>query len=332
MYIRRTVVSNMLTTGQVISGPLKGHNGFVFTVTYSPDGKHIVSGSSDSTICIWNVETGHMVSRFLKGHNDSVWSVAYSPNGKHIVSGSSDKTICIWDAETEKVVSGPLKGHNGDVFSVAYSPDGKHIVSGSHDKTILIWDAETGQVVSGPLKGHNGPIRSVTYCPDGNYIVSSSSDNTICIWDTNTGVVSNDQFHTVTCFLDNKDIVSSSGKEHLLVDMVVKHKCNHQNYTSPPTTQPNCHSCTWGFTNDSRLSSGWISGPNSELIFWVPHRNRDALLIPSIIHKLGVPVPTKIFFDQFVQGDLWTECLTQHWPKYLSYMSSFQPFTPHFCY
>ena len=151
--------------GQEINWPARmsvfeGHNSYVFSVACSPDGKHIVSGSHDNTICVWDAEMGQVVTGPLKGHNGSVQSVAYSPDGKHIVSGSDDKMICVWDAETGHVVTGPLKGHNDSVLSVAYSPDGKNIVSGSHDNTICVWDAETGQVVTGPLKGHNNSVWS----------------------------------------------------------------------------------------------------------------------------------------------------------------------------
>ena len=40
---------------------LTGHSGSVWSVAYSPDGKHIVSGSWDSTVKVWNVATGKEV-------------------------------------------------------------------------------------------------------------------------------------------------------------------------------------------------------------------------------------------------------------------------------
>jgi len=242
------------------------------SVAYSPDGQHIVSGSDDNTVIIWDARTGKVISGPLKGHTGSIFSVAYSPNGKHIVSGSDDTTICVWDAETGQLVSGPLKGHKGSVFSVAYSLDGKHFVSGSLDNSISVWDADPG----GLLDEHNGSVSSVTYSPDG------------------------------------KHTTSHSNQEIPHIHMVIKPKCHHQYHSTLPTGQPHCWGCTWGFTDNSMLSNGWISGPNSELIFWVPHRNRDALLIPSMIHKLGVPIPTKLIFSEFYHGISWKKCLTQN--------------------
>ena len=41
---------------------LRGHTNFVTSVAYSPDGKHIVSGSEDLTVKVWDSQTGKEVS------------------------------------------------------------------------------------------------------------------------------------------------------------------------------------------------------------------------------------------------------------------------------
>jgi WD40 repeat protein len=41
---------------------LRGHSSEVTSVAYSPDGKHIVSGSWDKTVKIWDAATGEKVS------------------------------------------------------------------------------------------------------------------------------------------------------------------------------------------------------------------------------------------------------------------------------
>ena len=165
---------------------LQGHTSSVYSVGYSLDGRHIVSGSHDKTIRVWNVTTGECVAGPFLGHEDSVWSVAYSPDGRHIISGSDDKTFRVWNATTGECVAGPFLGHEHSVTSVVYSPDGRHIVSGSGDKTIRIWDAITGQCAAGPFHGHTDFIWSVAFSPDGRHIVSCSSDRTIKIWKTDS--------------------------------------------------------------------------------------------------------------------------------------------------
>ncbi len=65
-------------------------------MSFSPDGKRIVSGSQDKTVKVWDAQTGQETLT-LKGHSDLVTSVSFSPDGKRIVSGSGDKTLKVWD-------------------------------------------------------------------------------------------------------------------------------------------------------------------------------------------------------------------------------------------
>ncbi|KAJ7824136.1 WD40-repeat-containing domain protein, partial [Mycena leptocephala] len=166
---------------------LQGHDGEVNCIAISADGAHIVSGSRDKTIRVWDARTGEAIMQPIKGHTGSVSFVAFSPDGARIVSGSWDHTICVWDSRVGKAVMEPIQGHTGFVQSVTFSPDGEHIVSGSDDSTIRVWDARTGEVVVEPIQGHTDPVKSVAFSPDGECIVSGSDDKTIRVWDARTG-------------------------------------------------------------------------------------------------------------------------------------------------
>jgi WD40 repeat protein len=114
------------------------------SVSFSPDGKRIVSGSEDKTLKVWDSQTGQEKLTF-KGHSEPVSSVSFSPDGKRIVSGSgrvASGEIKVWDAQTGQETL-TLTGHSDWVESVSFSPDGKRIVSGSLDGTVKVWDARS---------------------------------------------------------------------------------------------------------------------------------------------------------------------------------------------
>ncbi len=158
---------------------LKGHQGWVWNVNFSPDGKMIVSGGADGTVKLWNLDGTERAT--LKGHQDTVSSVNFSPDGKTIVSGGADGTVKLWNLDgTERAT---LKGHQDTVSSVNFSPDGKTIVSGGEDGTVKLWNLDGTERAT--LKGHQGIVWSVNFNPDGKTIVSGGSDGTVklTVWD-----------------------------------------------------------------------------------------------------------------------------------------------------
>ena len=206
---------------------LTGHTDWVWSVSFSPDGRTIASGSRDDTVRFWDVETGEHI-RTLTGHTSVVWSVSFSPDGRTLASGSDDNTVRLWDVATGTPIR-TLTGHTGSVESVSFSPDGRTIASGSSDRTVRLWDVETGDayphahraygwglecsllvpmvalsqvgVVTAPcvsgmrrrasISARSQGIRvwsmSVSFSPDGRTIASGSYDNTVRLWDAETG-------------------------------------------------------------------------------------------------------------------------------------------------
>ncbi|MBE2218582.1 MAG: hypothetical protein IAE90_10280, partial [Ignavibacteria bacterium] len=78
-------------------GSFKGHTDWVTSLTFSPDGNYLVSGSEDETIRVWDVKTKKAI-KILKDHQDNINSVVFSNNGKFLASGGDDGRVFIWDA------------------------------------------------------------------------------------------------------------------------------------------------------------------------------------------------------------------------------------------
>uniref|UniRef100_A0A3P8UAR3 Notchless protein homolog 1 n=1 Tax=Amphiprion percula TaxID=161767 RepID=A0A3P8UAR3_AMPPE len=74
---------------------LRGHVGSVYQVAWSADSRLLVSGSSDSTLKVWDVKTGKL-NMDLPGHADEVYAVDWSPDGQRVASGGKDKCLRIW--------------------------------------------------------------------------------------------------------------------------------------------------------------------------------------------------------------------------------------------
>jgi WD40 repeat protein len=123
---------------------LKDHSSWVMSVSLSPDGKYLATGSSDNKAKIWDLKTGK-VALTLEGHSDGISSVAFSPDGKCLATGSSDNMAKIWDWKTGEVILA-LEGHSNGISSIAFSPDGKRIVNWvlrQHDQNLGL---ENGQI------------------------------------------------------------------------------------------------------------------------------------------------------------------------------------------
>ena len=162
-------------------GILWGHIGQVQSVSFSPDGRTLVTaGSIDGTIRMWDVDTLTEIT-ILRGHTGWVNSVSFSPDGKTIVSGSNDHTVRLWDVDTQTEVAN-LEGHTDAVNSVTFNPDGKTIVSGSDDTTVRLWDFAT-RTGMGILTGNDSyAVNSVSFSPGGKTIASGSDDGTVLLW------------------------------------------------------------------------------------------------------------------------------------------------------
>jgi WD40 repeat protein/serine/threonine protein kinase len=163
---------------------LVGHRAAVTTLSWSPDGKRLVTGSTDGTAKIWDAATGRELCT-LQGHTGPVGSVSWSPDGKRLATASDDTLMKVWDATGGQELL-TFKSDTKWMTSVSWSPDGQRLATGSGDGTVRVWDAVSGRK---PLTvhGHMGRIFSVCWSPDGTQLATGSEDGIAKLWNTAGG-------------------------------------------------------------------------------------------------------------------------------------------------
>ena len=155
----------------------RGHKDSVNKVRFDPDGKRIVTASSDGTARVWALSGEQLYT--LKGHQDKVNDAIFSHDGRFVLTASSDATARLWDLQAKRVVI--LKGHAGAVNTAVFSPNGKFILTTSLDNTARLWDLN-GHQIAKPLR-HDGSLTVATFNQDGTRILTASWDKTARLWD-----------------------------------------------------------------------------------------------------------------------------------------------------
>ncbi|WP_211941751.1 WD40 repeat domain-containing protein [Cylindrospermopsis raciborskii] len=155
---------------------IKGHEGGITSVCFSPDGQSIGTGSWDKTIRLWNLR-GENIQQF-RGHEGGITSVCFSPDGQSIGTGSEDGTARLWNLQGKNIQQ--FRGHEGGVTSICFSPDGQSIGTGSEDGTARLWNLQGKNIQQ--FRGHEGGVTSICFSPDGQSIGTGSEDGTARLW------------------------------------------------------------------------------------------------------------------------------------------------------
>ncbi|KIK38135.1 hypothetical protein CY34DRAFT_407589 [Suillus luteus UH-Slu-Lm8-n1] len=133
---------------------LEGHDEKVEAVAVLPDGRHMVSGSADRTLNLWDLMTG-VVLKKMEGHYDEVKALAVSRDGRLIASGDESGDFIAWQGETGESLTEPIKAHSRAISSLDFSPDGAVLATASASADskdgIKLWSTETWKVQGDPI-------------------------------------------------------------------------------------------------------------------------------------------------------------------------------------
>lgn len=168
-------LGDQTTAGTVVLG----HDDWVMSAQFSPDGSRVVTASKDGTVRIWLLRPGGQQPEHQFAHRQTVYDAAFSPDGAQVVSSSEDGYARIWFLNGSQSPIG-LK-HDAAVNKAAFSDDGAMVVTASRDGTAVIWDAVH---VSSRLTLRSGreAVRAARFTPAGTEVVTGSADGVVRLW------------------------------------------------------------------------------------------------------------------------------------------------------
>jgi WD40 repeat protein len=153
-------------------------------VAVDQQGRLVAAGTSDGTVCLWEVPS--RTQRFKgKLGADDVDGLGFTRGGAQLIARvgtPSGNEVRLIDA---------TKGTLLHVFAAlapaafALSPDGEQLAFDSQND-VLVWDIDSREAVH-RLVGHTNTVRAITYSPDQRWIASAGGDRNVRIWDASSG-------------------------------------------------------------------------------------------------------------------------------------------------
>jgi len=159
-------------------------------VRFSPDGKTLVTASTDGELKLWNVADGKE-SKCFASLSFNLQCVAFSRDGNYVVAGGGPFRednfgwAGVWEVSSGKQIA-EMKDMPDSVLGIAISPDGRLVATAGRDAVARWWEAETGKLVS-EFSGHQTALEWVDFSPDGKMLASGSYDRTAKLWYIDSG-------------------------------------------------------------------------------------------------------------------------------------------------
>ena len=164
------------------------------SLSFSPTGTFLLSGSSDGILELFNPDTGRL-SRDLawqeRGevmrHEEGVMCTAFSVDGELIATGGRLGGLCVWRVSSAVCLRRWDRAHTDGVSSVSFGRDGSRLLSCAHDGSIKLYGLKSGTMLR-EFRGHTAAVTGAVWCGvDESTVVSASMDGTVRRWDAHSG-------------------------------------------------------------------------------------------------------------------------------------------------
>jgi WD40 repeat protein len=160
-----------------ISEVLEGHTAPVYSLTYLPDGRRLVSAALDDTVVVWDLQRRIATHRLpWPAAKLYTCNLAVTPDGKIIACGAGPR-IRLWDAESGEVLR-TIQVEEHNVVSIAVSPDGSRLASGDGYANVHLWDVHSGS----DLRRLDKPGTTVAYALHAPILATRDPAGMVYIW------------------------------------------------------------------------------------------------------------------------------------------------------
>jgi len=161
---------------------LRGLDGSISGVAFSPDDQTLAASSDRGTVYLWERCQLGTAPVELAGYGNEYAdrSVAFSPDGQTLALGSAEGVVLLWDLRRISTPPTVLRAGNE---ALTFSPNSKTLITGSYTGTVLLWDLLHPGALPIELTAHTKQVNSVALSPDGQTLVTSSHDDTMQLWD-----------------------------------------------------------------------------------------------------------------------------------------------------
>ncbi len=166
---------------------IETHKGQVTTLDFSPDGKTLVSGSTDKSLRLWNVNDGTEIKNFNTEFKQGIYQAKFSSDGKMlgIVSWEWVNGVVgfakVLDVQTGKQVQ-RFDTDNHPASAVKFSTDDKKLYTGTWGFQIKQHDITSGKTdwnYDMREFDYYTAVQSLDISPDNKLVVQGGKDNKI---------------------------------------------------------------------------------------------------------------------------------------------------------
>ena len=161
---------------------ISAHSETALSVSWSPVGDQIATGSDDGSVRLWAMVPDDLA--FLRISAESApgfRGVAVSPDGKWLAGGGDDGTVSVWSLDSLKLVGPPFSPWRGPVQCLAWHPSEPLLAAGGLRGEMQLSSWPAGRPIGEP-GAHQDSVWKLRWSPDGEALVSSSWDRTIGLW------------------------------------------------------------------------------------------------------------------------------------------------------